>query len=103
MRISDNEIKKLASVHWGVAGQMATAWIFTIPAAGAIGALAWEITDLFNSPNTGGFVIAILTALAAAGFFYAAQRYNHITASDLDRTSGPAAAAPGAPVAAMGS
>ncbi len=25
--------KKLASVHWGVAGQMATAWVITIPAA----------------------------------------------------------------------
>jgi PiT family inorganic phosphate transporter len=92
--------KKLASVHWGVAGQMATAWIFTIPAAGAIGALAWEITDLFSSPNTGGFVIAILTAVAAAVFFYAAQRYHHITASDLDRTRAPA---PAASVAAVGS
>src|ERR1700761_1539495 len=91
--------RKLASVHWGVAGQMATAWIFTIPAAGAIGALAWEITDLFNSPNTGGFVIAILTAMAAAGFFFAAQRYNHITAADLDRTGSQA---PAAPMAAVG-
>jgi PiT family inorganic phosphate transporter len=92
--------KKLASVHWGVAGQMATAWIFTIPAAGGIGALAWEITDLFNSPNTGGFVIAILTAIAAAGFFFAARRYKHITAADLDRTGSQAAPAP--PMAAVG-
>jgi PiT family inorganic phosphate transporter len=91
--------KKLASVHWAVAGQMATAWIFTIPAAGAIGALAWEITDLFGSPNTGGFVIAILTAIAAAGFFFAAQRYNHITAADLDRTGNQT---PAAPMAAVG-
>ncbi len=92
--------KKLASVHWGVAGQMATAWIFTIPAAGAIGALAWEISDLFNSPSLGGFVIAIATAIAAALLYRQAQRYNKVTANDLDRTGDPATVAP---VAAIGS
>ena len=41
--------KRLASVHWGVAGQMATAWVFTIPAAGVMGAFAWGVSDLFGN------------------------------------------------------
>jgi PiT family inorganic phosphate transporter len=77
--------KKLASVRWGVAGQMATAWVFTIPAAGLLGGIAWEISDLFSSQNTGSVVIAILAALGAVGLFTLAQR-SKITASDLDRT-----------------
>jgi PiT family inorganic phosphate transporter len=78
--------KRLASVHWGVAGQMATAWIFTIPAAGAMGALSWEIVNIFGSGSTAGsYIIAALAAGAAAGFFVLAKR-NNIGASDLDRT-----------------
>jgi PiT family inorganic phosphate transporter len=88
--------KKLASVHWGVAGQMATAWIFTIPAAGAMGALAWELSSLFGKgSNAGSFVVAILTAAAAAVLFWQAQRYRNVTASDLDRsTATPAGSEP---------
>jgi inorganic phosphate transporter, PiT family len=82
--------KRLASVHWGVAGQMATAWIFTIPAAGAIGALAWEVSGLFGrSSNAGSYVIAAVTAVAGAFFFWQAQHYRHVGAHDLDRTSAP--------------
>jgi PiT family inorganic phosphate transporter len=79
--------KKLASVHWGVAGQMAAAWVFTIPAAAVLGGLAWEISDGFGaSSNAGSIVIAILAALGAFGLFTLAQR-NKITAGDLDRTA----------------
>jgi inorganic phosphate transporter, PiT family len=93
--------KKLASVHWGVAGQMATAWLFTIPAAGAIGALAWEISNLFGSnTNVGSYVIAVLTAIAAAIVFWQAQHFRHIGASDLDRTE---VSTPMQPAAAAGS
>ncbi len=78
--------KKLESVHWGVAGQMATAWLFTIPAAGVMGAIAWEIARLFGDNSSGGtIVMAVLAALAAAGLFVLAQR-NKIGADDLDRT-----------------
>jgi inorganic phosphate transporter, PiT family len=79
--------KKLASVHWGVAGQMAAAWVFTIPAAALLGGLAWEISDIFGaSSDTGSVVIAILAAIGAFGLFTLAQR-NKVTAKDLDRTS----------------
>jgi PiT family inorganic phosphate transporter len=39
--------KRLSAVRWGVAGNMVTAWILTLPAAAAIGALAYVVTDLF--------------------------------------------------------
>jgi PiT family inorganic phosphate transporter len=78
--------KKLESVHWGVAGQMATAWLFTIPAAGVMAAIAWEIAQIFGDNSSGGTVVmAILAALAAAALFALAQR-NKISADDLDRT-----------------
>jgi PiT family inorganic phosphate transporter len=76
--------KKLESVHWGVAGQMASAWVLTIPMAGVFGAVAWEVADLFGS-NAGVVVMAILTAAAAAALFMLAQR-NKVGADDLDRT-----------------
>jgi PiT family inorganic phosphate transporter len=76
--------KRLGSVHWNVAGQMATAWLFTIPAAAVLGGVAWEINDLF-SPNTGAIVISALTAGVAFTLWTLAQR-NKITAEDLDRT-----------------
>lgn len=84
-------IGKRAAVHWGVAGQMATGWIFTIPAAGVVAALAWSIADLFGKGSAvGGIVIAIILAVSAAFIFRLAGR-KPITAKDLDRTEAPPA------------
>ncbi len=79
--------KRLESVHWGVAGQMAIAWVFTIPAAAAIGAATWEVAHLFGTNSSVGVVVmALLAALAAGGLFTLAQR-NKVGADDLDRTA----------------
>jgi inorganic phosphate transporter, PiT family len=78
--------KKLASVHWGVAGQMATAWVFTIPAAGLMGGLAWEVSRIFGKGSAAGsIVIAVLAVVGATVIFQLAQR-NKIGAKDLDRS-----------------
>ncbi|MBV9196443.1 MAG: inorganic phosphate transporter [Solirubrobacterales bacterium] len=94
--------KRLASVRWGVVGQMASAWVFTIPAAAVLGGVAWEIANLFGShTGAGSLAIAILACLAAACLWRLAQR-NNIRARDLDRTHvAPDAEAeePGSPVA----
>ena len=34
---------RLSAVRWGVAGNIVTAWVLTIPASGAVAWLAWEI------------------------------------------------------------
>jgi PiT family inorganic phosphate transporter len=79
-------IGRRAAVHWGVAGQMAAGWLFTIPAAGAVGAVAWAITDAFGSGSiVGGIVIAVLLGIGAAVIFWAAKK-KPVTAKDLDRT-----------------
>jgi inorganic phosphate transporter, PiT family len=78
--------KRLESVHWGVAGQMATGWLFTIPAAGVVAGIAYEISQIFGKHSSGGTVVmALLTAAAAAVLYKLAQR-NKIGANDLDRT-----------------
>jgi PiT family inorganic phosphate transporter len=78
--------KRLASVHWGVAGQMATAWVFTIPAAGIMGAFAYGVSEVFGKGSVAGsLIIGIIAAAAASVLFRLAQR-NNITAADLDRS-----------------
>lgn len=38
--------KRLSAVRWGVGGQIAVAWVLTLPAAALSGAVAWEILRL---------------------------------------------------------
>jgi PiT family inorganic phosphate transporter len=78
---------------------MATGWIFTIPAAGVVAAIAWSISDLFGKRSAaGGIVIALILAAAAAFIFRLAGK-KPITADELDRTRSSATAVP-APAAA---
>jgi len=39
--------RRASAVRWGVAGNVATAWIITIPASAAVGALFYMLTRLF--------------------------------------------------------
>jgi PiT family inorganic phosphate transporter len=41
--------RRLSAVRWGVAGQIVWAWILTIPAAFAIGAIAYRLARLFGA------------------------------------------------------
>ena len=76
--------KRLESVHWGVAGQMAVGWVLTIPMAAAFGAATWEVAHLLGS-DVGVIVMALVAIVIAAGFYTLAQR-NKVGAGDLDRT-----------------
>src|SRR6202041_3571176 len=44
--------KRGAEVRWNVAGRMATAWVFTLPSAAIVGALAYGIAHVIG--NTAG-------------------------------------------------
>jgi PiT family inorganic phosphate transporter len=80
--------KRLASVRWRVVGQMASAWLFTIPMAALLGGVAYEVSTWFGSGRSvGSLVIAALAAAGAFGLWTLAQR-NNITPADLDRTRG---------------
>ncbi|HEY4269348.1 MAG TPA: inorganic phosphate transporter [Galbitalea sp.] len=63
--------KKLASIHWGVVGRIAIAWIITLPAAAVVGGVsAWAA----SSGTPGLIAVVILAAAAAAGFLLLARR-----------------------------
>src|SRR6202522_3445190 len=80
-------IGKRQPVHWSVFGQMVSAWILTIPAAGIVGAAAWESAGLFGkNSKVGCIVIVVITIVIAAVLWTIAQR-TAIGAKDLDRTN----------------
>jgi inorganic phosphate transporter, PiT family len=80
--------RRLASVHWDVVGEMVTAWIFTIPAAAALAAAAWEISDLFSNSAAGSVVIALM-ATAGAMVLFRLARPTKVSPDELDRTTLP--------------
>jgi inorganic phosphate transporter, PiT family len=85
--------RKLASVQWGVAGQMAIAWILTLPAAAIVGAVAaWAA-----STGTAGTVIVAVVGIAVAAGIYAASRRKPVTAHNVNDVP---SAEPATPVAA---
>jgi PiT family inorganic phosphate transporter len=77
--------KRLASVQWGTAGQMASAWVLTIPGAAIIGAAAFEGADLFGQGNAGPVIVGLIAAALAAVLYVVVQR-TPVRADDLDRT-----------------
>jgi PiT family inorganic phosphate transporter len=77
--------KRLASVQWGTAGQMAGAWLLTIPGAAIIAAAAFEGADLFGKGNAGPVIIGLIAAGLAAVLYVVTQR-TPVRANDLDRS-----------------
>ncbi|GAA1230363.1 inorganic phosphate transporter [Pseudonocardia alaniniphila] len=73
--------RRLASVQWGVAGQMAIAWIVTLPAAAVVGAVAaWAVND---GGTVGTVVVAVVGVGVAAGI-YVASRRRPVTAHNVN-------------------
>jgi PiT family inorganic phosphate transporter len=77
--------RRLASVQWGVAGQMALAWLLTLPAAAAVGAAAGWLA------GTGpvGVVIVALVLIATSAGIYAASRRSPVTANNVNDVPAP--------------
>lgn len=57
-----------ATVRWGVAGRMATAWLTTLPAAGVVGALCFGLAHLIGGLAGALVIFAILLGLS--GYMY---------------------------------
>jgi PiT family inorganic phosphate transporter len=66
--------KRVSAVRWGVAGNMVGAWILTLPAAGAMGGIAYGVTRIFGANNAAG-PIFVLVLLGAALVFVMARRF----------------------------
>ena len=51
--------KRVSAVRWGVAGNIFAAWILTLPAAAAVGALTYGITAVFGDGALGPLLVAL--------------------------------------------
>ena len=61
-------IGKRSEVRWGLAGRMATAWVFTLPSAAVVGGLAFKAANGVGG-TAGVSVIFVVLAAAALGFY----------------------------------
>jgi PiT family inorganic phosphate transporter len=82
--------RRLAEVRWGTAGRMAIAWLLTLPAAAAVGAVAGKVA----SGGPLGTALVAVVGLVIAGGVFAASRRNPITAHNVNGDT----AAPAEPV-----
>jgi PiT family inorganic phosphate transporter len=91
--------KKGAEVRWSVAGRMATAWLFTLPAAGLVGAGAFALANAIGS--TAGVVVDLIILLAVATAIYLRSRKSKVDHNNVnDEWDGPVAPAEPEPAAA---
>jgi PiT family inorganic phosphate transporter len=61
--------KRLSAVRWGVAGNIVTAWVLTLPAAAAIGALTYGVTQIFGNGALGPVIVSVAALAASAALF----------------------------------
>ena len=61
--------KSLSAVRWGLAGNIAVAWVLTLPAAAAVGAFTYGVSRIFGTGALGPLLISVsLIALITAMF-----------------------------------
>jgi len=78
----------VASVHWGLAGQVAVGWLLTLPAAALVGALAaWAA---ITGPV--GVLLVAVVLVGISGGIYAVSRRRPVTPDNVNET--PAAPPP---------
>jgi inorganic phosphate transporter, PiT family len=73
--------KRLSAVRWGVAGNIVTGWVLTLPAAALFGGAVDELSGLFGHGALGPLVITVVLLLALAGTFV--RRAQHAAAAPI--------------------
>jgi inorganic phosphate transporter, PiT family len=60
--------KRVSAVRWGVAGNIVTAWVLTLPASAAVGGVTYALVELLGSDAVGPIAVsaALLAALGVA-------------------------------------
>ncbi|MGH2898103.1 MAG: inorganic phosphate transporter, partial [Solirubrobacteraceae bacterium] len=77
--------KRLSAVRWGLAGNIAVAWMLTIPAAAAVGALTYGLSRIFGDGALGPVLIsAALLILMATSFATRVRRGPAVTTGAVD-------------------
>jgi PiT family inorganic phosphate transporter len=78
--------RRVGTVQWGTAGKMALAWLFTLPAAAVLGALAARVAA---AGTTGTALVAAVAAAVALGIFGLSRR-RPVTAANVNELPAPA-------------
>jgi PiT family inorganic phosphate transporter len=68
--------KKGAEVRWNVAGRMATAWLFTLPLAGLVGAGAYELAHAIG--GDAGVIVDLVLLIGVAATIYIRARGSRV-------------------------
>jgi PiT family inorganic phosphate transporter len=61
--------KRVSAVRWGVAGNIVVAWVLTLPAAAAVGALVYGLEYLLGEDTVGPIAISSVLLLVLAVIF----------------------------------
>src|ERR671911_1455121 len=61
--------KRVSAVRWGVAGNIVTAWLLTLPASAAMGAAAYGLTRIFGTGAVGPIVVGAVAGALIATIF----------------------------------
>jgi PiT family inorganic phosphate transporter len=81
--------KKGADVRWGVAGRMATAWVFTLPSAALVGAGAQALSRAIR--GTPGVVVILVLLAVTTGYIYLRSRATRVDHKSVNAEwTGPA-------------
>jgi inorganic phosphate transporter, PiT family len=74
--------KKGADVRWGVAGRMATAWVFTLPCSAIVGAISYGIA--YGTGGTFGVIFVLILLAALSGFIYWRSRATKVDHNNVN-------------------
>jgi len=74
--------KKGAEVRWNVAGRMATAWVFTLPSAGLVGAGAYALADGVH--GTLGVIVILIVLAVLSGLIYWRSRGSKVDHNNVN-------------------
>jgi inorganic phosphate transporter, PiT family len=68
-------VRRFSAARWGIAGNILTAWLLTLPAAAAIGAVAYGVARTFGTGPAGPvFVTAVSLAAIVVAFTRRSRR-----------------------------
>jgi PiT family inorganic phosphate transporter len=78
--------KRLSAVRWGVAGNIALAWLLTLPMAALGGAAVWGISRIFGTGSLGPVLVSVvLLGVILAIFGRRIQQGSPVTATSSTR------------------
>ena len=58
--------KRVSAVRWGVAGNIVTAWVLTLPASAMVGGVTYALVWVLGADGVGPFVVSVVLLAALA-------------------------------------